>query len=179
MCPTKSKLNKIYRVPPPQGGICERASVSSVPEENKAGEENKLMKQQSIALVTIPVFVKRQSGSEVSKTFAPKETPVRYEKNLRSCSVPIFNRSNPGWRRTTFLRSWSSSGHLRCLFVGARRSSCARVRALRVVVQADQQVGQSFSRPRHSIRYLHVRQAVRSNHHFVGRSNSPSVSPRR
>ena len=148
-------------------------------QKRKGGEDKTLMKKNASLWVTISVFVKRQVGSEVSKTFAPKETPVRYEKNLRSCSVPIFNRSNPGWRRTTFLRSWSSSGHLRCLFVGARRSSCARVRALRVVVQADQQVGQSFSRPRRLIRYLLVRRAVRSNRHFVGRSNSPSVSPRR
>ena len=136
-------------------------------------------KKQSIAPMTIPVFVKRQLGSEVSKTFAPKETPVRYEKNLRNCSVLMFNHSDQGWRRTTFLRSWSSFGHLRCLFVGARRLSCARVRALRVVVQADRRVGQSFSRPRHSIRYLLVRQVVRSNRHFVGRSNSLLVSPRR
>jgi hypothetical protein len=62
-----------------------------VPEEKRSAGITAHEKQ-SVALVTISVFSKRQVGSEVSKTFAPKETPVRYEKDLQCCSFFIFNR---------------------------------------------------------------------------------------
>ena len=135
--------------------------------------------KQSVALVTSSVFLKRRMGSEVSKTFAPKKLQTVTKRICSNCSFFIFNRSDRDWQRTAFQRSWSSFCRPHCPFVGALRSSCARVRVLRVVVQADQQDGRSFSRPRHWIRYHLVRRAVRNNRHFVRRRNLALVFPRR
>lgn len=74
-------------------------------QKRKGGEDKTLMKKNASLWVTISVFVKRQVGSEVSKTFAPKETSVGYEKNLQHWLFLNLNRSDQDWRRTTFLRS--------------------------------------------------------------------------
>ena len=68
-------------MPPPQGGICERASVSSVPEEKRSAGITAHEKQ-SVALVTISFLFKRQLGSEASKTFAPKRNSSTLRKEF-------------------------------------------------------------------------------------------------
>jgi hypothetical protein len=139
--------------------------------------------QRKVAITTTHAMVNRKEpsvfvktpGREVSKDLCPENS-----ENMRRCggTCNSLNRSDQGWRRTVFLRSWSSLGRRRCLFVGARRLSCGRPRLWRAVAWADRRSGRSSSQLRHWIRCLLVRQVVRSSRRFACRRSWALVSSR-